>query len=188
MTKPKSHWNDERLQSTFLNMPDIVTLLLEDDCIYPNNSSLPMIVYKSALKSECFQKTSFVRRIFSDNNWHGSWVDGIHDFHHYHSTAHEVLAIFNGQGIVLMGGETGESLTVKRGDVIIIPAGVSHKNLGASDDFLVIGAYPQGQRPDRCYGEEEERPQADKNIERVPLPDSDPVYGVSGPLMQLWKT
>lgn len=165
----------------------MITLVLNDDGLIPNNV-LPLIVYQGALTLASLQDTSTVRRFFADNNWQGSWVNGIFDFHHYHSTAHEILAIYKGQAKVQMGGEQGEIMTVKRGDVIVIPAGVGHKNLGASADFVVIGAYPQGQRPDRCYGNKEERPQADRNIERVVLPDSDPVYGSSGPLRQLWKT
>jgi len=160
---------------------------LKDDGLCPNNPTLPLVIYKSALKPDCFQATSVVQTLISENNWQGSWVNGIHNYHHYHSTAHEVLAIYAGQARVQMGGEQGETLTVKRGDVMIIPAGVGHKNLGASDDFLVIGAYPQGQRPDRCYCEKEERTEAERKIERVALPVSDPIYGSSGPLLQLWK-
>ena len=32
-----------------------------------------------------------------------------------------------------------------------------------------------------------ERPQADRNIAAVPLPDKDPLHGADGPLEQRWK-
>jgi len=32
-----------------------------------------------------------------------------------------------------------------------------------------------------------ERPQADANIARVPLPAGDPVFGRAGPLREQWK-
>jgi uncharacterized protein YjlB len=36
------------------------------------------------------------------------------------------------------------------------------------------------------YGQPKERPQADENIKRVPLPALDPVYGAHGPLQEHW--
>jgi uncharacterized protein YjlB len=38
-----------------------------------------------------------------------------------------------------------------------------------------------------CYGKREERPKADKNIFSVPVPESDPLYGPDGPLMDHWQ-
>ncbi|WP_250123845.1 cupin domain-containing protein [Chroococcidiopsis sp. CCMEE 29] len=65
--------------------------------------------------------------------------------HHYHSTAHEVLGISRGKAAVRLGGDArGQTFEVRAGDVIIIPAGVAHKNLDSSSDFLVVGAYPLG--------------------------------------------
>jgi len=72
------------------------------------------------------------------------------------------------------------------GDVLVIPAGVAHKNLGASADLGVVGAYPRGQSPDMNDGHDGERPRADQNIAQVPLPAADPVFGVDGPLMRQW--
>src|SRR5581483_10867523 len=115
-----------------------------------------------------------------------SWRDGIYTYHHYHSTAHEVLGVFNGSATVQFGGEHGLKQKVNAGDVIIIPAGVAHKNLGASSAFGVVGAYPRGQTWDMNYGRAEERPRADENIVHVALPKRDPVYGSGGPLTEHW--
>ncbi len=85
------------------------------------------------------------------------------------------------------GGATGVLVTVKAGDVIIIPAGVAHRNVGSSHDFGVVGAYPAGQNWDMNYGKANERPEVDKNIARVPLPHKDPIFGAGGPLIQHWS-
>ena len=39
--------------------------------------------------------------------WLGAWVDGIYAFHHFHSTAHEVLGIVAGSASVILGGPKG---------------------------------------------------------------------------------
>jgi uncharacterized protein YjlB len=51
----------------------------------------------------------------------------------------------------------------------------------------VVGAYPSAQRPDTCYGKSGERPQADRNITQVALPQADPVFGDSGPVVEQWR-
>lgn len=78
-------------------------------------------------------------------------------------------------------------LEVEAGDVIVIPAGVAHKRESASADFLVVGAYPPGQKWDLLRGEDGERPEADERIAEVPLPQTDPVGGAAGPLLRAWK-
>jgi uncharacterized protein YjlB len=69
---------------------------------------------------------------------------------------------------------------------VVIPAGVGHKNEGASGDLLVVGAYPSGQAPDLLRGGTGDRPRALRNIAAVPLPAGDPVLGASGPLVRRW--
>lgn len=160
---------------------------LKDDGFFPNNERLPLLAYQAALALPRSDPASTVENLFASNGWSGSWRNGIYDFHHYHSTAHEVLGVYCGSAKVQLGGEKGITLTVRRGDVVIIPAGVAHKNQGASSDFRVVGAYPSGTRPDMCYGKAGERPRADERIAGVSLPRMDPVYGAEGPLVELWK-
>ena len=57
-----------------------------------------------------------------------------------------LLGVYSGTARVQLGGEGGMTHTIHPGDVIIIPAGVAHKNLGDSPDFGVVGAYPAGQQ------------------------------------------
>jgi uncharacterized protein YjlB len=43
-------------------------------------------------------------------------VDGIYPFHHFHSTAHEVLGIVAGSAVVVLGGPSGRCFQVHRGE------------------------------------------------------------------------
>src|SRR5436190_11972743 len=43
----------------------------------------------------------------------------------------------------------GQTVEVRSGDVILIPAGVAHHHIGASPDFSVVGAYPEDRKSTR---------------------------------------
>jgi uncharacterized protein YjlB len=159
---------------------------------FPAATPLPLILYRAALgqvgKDGQPDRTkgaaAACEALFARHGWGGAWQDGIYHYHHYHATQHEVLGIVAGQAFVRFGGEDGNLVEVKAGDVVVIPAGVSHCNEGSSQDLLVVGAYPGGASPDLQRGAPEapgaRRPSA-------PLPAADPVYGPRGPLMQSWK-
>lgn len=166
---------------------EIISKLLLDDGTFPNNGKLPLLIYKSAIAIPDLDPASAVEEVFHDNGWGGSWRNGIYSYHHYHSTAHEVLGIYSGSVSVQLGGPNGLMVVAQKGDVIIIPGGVAHKNLGASDDFRCVGAYPPGQSWDMNYGKPGERPKADQNIAQIPLPKTDPVYGKKGGLVEHWS-
>ena len=161
------------------------SFVFQDDGTYPNNV-LPLVLLKEAIQSTGDIEPSTVEKIFHENNWVNSWRNGLYPFHHYHSTAHEALGIYSGWVKAQLGGPGGKIVTVKVGDVVIIPAGVAHKNIDQSADFKVVGAYPVGQIPDMKYGKSGERPSVDQVIQKVGLPEFDPVYGNTGPLMKLW--
>jgi uncharacterized protein YjlB len=154
------------------------TLLLPAGATMPNNS-LPVLIYTDAADgADAFD------RLFAANGWGGTWHDGIYDFAHYHSNAHEVLGIARGSARVQLGGDGGETVAVKAGDVLVLPAGTGHRRISASGDFLVVGAYPPGQEHyDICR---DRSPEADLTISKVALPQSDPVHGRDGPLLRLW--
>ena len=160
--------------------------ILEDDGIYPNNQLLPLLAYKGAVPLDGSDPASIFEELFEAHHWGSSWRNGVFSYHHYHSSAHEVLGVYGGTAHVQLGGEQGPVFSIEAGDVLIIPAGVAHKNLGDSHGFRVVGAYPQGQRPDICYGRDGERPRADRTISGLALPQADPVYGADGPLIELW--
>jgi len=158
------------------------THYFKDDGKIPNNT-LPLLVYRKALPGLTASK---LQKHFAENNWTNSWDNGVYPFHHYHSTSHEVLGIYSGSAQLHLGGEKGAKVNVSAGDVIVIPAGVGHKNLGSSDDFGVVGAYPDGRDWDLLKGEPGERPKADKNIAALPIPDLDPVSGKNEGLKKIW--
>jgi uncharacterized protein YjlB len=161
-------------------------LTFQDDGIFPN-SPLPLLFYWHAIATNAKDPASVFESCFAENNWSNSWRDGVYSFPHYHSTSHEVLGVYSGAANLRLGGERGNNVEVQAGDVIVIPAGVAHQNLTASNDFGVVGAYPGGRDWDLLRGLPGERPKADRNIAALPIPDNDPVYGAKGPLRQLWN-
>jgi uncharacterized protein YjlB len=169
------------------NVPNAVTIeehFFADDGRVPNNPSLPLIVYRGAVGTSA----AGCEALFAANGWSGGWRNGIYAHHHYHSTAHEVLGITAGSVRVRLGGESGQTVELRAGDVVVIPAGVAHKNEGASPDLMVVGAYPGGKAPDMRGPGAHERERALPNIRAVALPDCDPVYGDSGPLLERWRS
>lgn len=167
-----------------MNSPTVVTHLLQDDGVIPNNAKLPLLVYPEVLKGESKEG---VRGCILANDWQGAWAGSVYGFHHYHISAHEVLGCFQGSAKVQFGGESGPVVDMQAGDGVVIPAGVGHKSLSASSDFSVIGAYPPGQEVDMCEENEESRDEIVSRIQNLPLPQTDPFYGNSGPLLNLWK-
>lgn len=159
-------------------MPSTRALLLADDGRFPN-SSLPVLIYQDVPLSDAGAR-------LENNSWTGTWINGIYDFPHYHSTTHEVLLVLGGEAEVCLGGPDGEQLALSAGWGLVLPAGVAHQCLSCSGDFRVMGAYPAGHHYDMMYGEEGERPAADRRIAQVALPSRDPFYGADGDLPGLW--
>lgn len=162
-------------------MSDVETHRFADDGRFPN-SALPLLVYRRALPPD----PAAMERAFAANGWSNSWRDGIFDYHHFHSIAHEVLGIAAGEARVAFGGPSGREVAVRAGDVVVIPAGVAHRNIGASVDLLVVGSYPGGGDYDIRRGDPAEYEAASRAVAAVPMPDSDPVSGRGGPLLRLW--
>ncbi|WP_217923451.1 cupin domain-containing protein [Miltoncostaea oceani] len=161
--------------------PDVHHL---DDAGGIPNSRLPVLRHRGVAAArdagECVA-------LFASHGWRGAWVDGVYPFHHFHSTAHEVLGVVAGTATVILGGPDGIHLDVGRGDVLVLPAGTGHCNAGASADLVVVGAYPGGMGWDLRRGDPAERDEVLANIAAVPVPDTDPVHGAGGPLPRLWR-
>ena len=168
-------------------MPSLEPAIIyfKDDGIIPN-SKYPLLLYQQVFTQKGTIGSEWLEQKFASNNWINSWRWGVYPFHHYHSNTHEVLGVYSGKALLLLGGKQGKEITVQTGDVIVIPAGVGHKNLSSSSSFTVIGAYPCGINPDLKKGEPGDRPQADKNIAAVAVPATDPLLGSTDGLRKLW--
>jgi uncharacterized protein YjlB len=161
------------------------TVLFADDGDIPN-SRYPLIAYRGAIDPDSGDPAVAFETLFAENGWGNGWRNGIFPFHHYHSTAHEVLGIAAGSAEVRFGGESGQTLHVSAGDAVLIPAGVGHKRLSSSSDLLVIGAYPPGQRADLMREGAEDKTGVRARIAKVGVPGSDPVTGRDRALARLW--
>ncbi len=158
------------------------TLTLGPNQGVPNNPALPVLVYRGVVP---INDPDAIEATLRGNGWRPTWRDGVYPYHHYHSTAHEALACTSGSAELMLGGEGDHAVHVAAGDLLVLPAGTGHCRITASTDFLLVGAYPDGQDWDV------RREAADAatlaRIAAMPLPDADPVGGRDGPLPHLWS-
>lgn len=163
-----------------------LAFVFEDDGLVPNNP-LPLLIYKGAIDLARGEPEKTIEDLFGSNGWGDMWRNGIYDYLHYHSTVHEALGVARGRARVRFGGDRGREFDIGQVDVAILPAGTGHQCISASDDFSVVGAYPPGPKMQITRPTPENHAKALKTIPQVPLPQSDPVMGKDGPLVQLWS-
>lgn len=160
----------------------------EDDGETPNNPRFPLVHYRSAVVLDpAYDPAAMFEVLFAYYGWVDQWRDGIYPYLHFHTGTHEVLGIARGAARVQFGGSRGRMLNLKPGDVVILPAGTGHRRIRASDDLLVVGAYPKGSDYDEPKPDEADPEQARKRIAAVARPPCDPVYGHEGPLTKVWE-
>lgn len=160
------------------------TLMLPAHNGIPNNPHLPVLIYRGAIPDGDLA-SQFEQR-FADNGWPPQWRNGVFDYHHYHSNAHEVLGIAQGAARLLIGGPEGEVVELEAGDALLLPAGTGHCRLSATRDFLVVGAYPPGTDADLC--KQAATPAMLARIAALPFPEQDPLNGHSPALTHHWKS
>jgi len=134
----------------------------------PNHPSFPVLLYRGVDADD-------VRELFHAHGWGGSWVNGVFDFHHFHSTSHEVLGVLAGEATIQLGGPQGRPFDVRAGDVIVLPAGTGHRRLTDRNGFTVTGAYPAGQEDYDLLRSADDA--ARERIRTLPAPEQDPVGG-----------
>jgi len=165
-----------------------VAHLLAPDGAVPNHPRWPLVIYRNAVSlPKAFDPAAVFEELFGANGWGDSWRNGVYDYLHYHSRIHEVMGVARGSAVVQFGGKEGRKVTMRRGDVVVQPAGTGHECVSATEDFLVVGAYPGSGIYDVCRTSPEEHAKAVKTVPKVPPPRRDPIYGKAGPLVRLWK-
>lgn len=163
------------------------------------NSRFPLLVHRSGIPGG----DEHILERFQQNGWLNNWrYPGIYTYPHFHSTTHECLGCASGWMEVEVFGRgyshreyalsappsDGTRIRIEAGDVIVMPAGVSHQMVGHSEDILMIGGYPEGRDWDNMQEEhisEEVRRAAVKRIMMLPIPGKDPVTGEA---MSEWIT
>lgn len=176
-----------KMQAQINDKTEIITLQLAENGDFPNNAELPVLLYKNVFEFDTDNPARLIEKILSANNWGGSWRNGIYDFQHYHSTAHEALGVYRGWAEVQLGGPGNKTVKIEQGDLVVLPAGTAHKRMISGDGFAVVGAYPDGQKWDMNYGKTEECIRAKQNIPNVKIPSKDPVFGEKGKMFEFWK-
>ncbi|KAL2813205.1 hypothetical protein BDW59DRAFT_31882 [Aspergillus cavernicola] len=168
------------------------------------NSRLPILVYRDVLSDTTPRN---ILNTIEPNGWikGGQWKT--YKVPHFHTKCHECYGIIRGKSTYLLGvgprdpefDDQGRpyamELTVQKGDVFVLPAGICHASVESWDDYEFIGLYPNGileatgRRFDMNYGlrpPEETSSLADLS-DAVPIPPLDPIYGIDGPLPRLWR-
>ena len=153
----------------------------------PNHPRWPLLLYRGAVRGI---DADAVESLLNANGWRGSWRNGIYPYDHFHSNASETLAIVEGRVTVRFGGPEGEVHELEAGDVAVLPPGTGHQRL-SGEDFLVIGAYPEGQTKRDLLPvaelDETALAAARERIAAVARPTSDPVWGGEGVLPEAWE-
>jgi uncharacterized protein YjlB len=153
----------------------------------PNHPRWPLLVYPGAVAISGSDPAVAFEALFTRNRWPAAWRDGVFPFHHYHSNGHEALGIYSGEVTVQFGGEAGVAIVARPGDVIVLPAGTGHKKLSSRGTLGVVGAYPDGAKPDTCMPPFARAAHNAEMVAGVPLPAADPVFGAHGPLFEHWR-
>ncbi|MGY3439683.1 MULTISPECIES: hypothetical protein [unclassified Marinovum] len=142
------------------------------------NSRFPLLIHRGGVPGGGAEA---LRTRFQANGWFNNWqYPGIYLYHHFHSTSHECLGVAAGWMELELFGAGGTRVRVAAGDVVVLPAGVSHAMVGQSEDVLVVGGYPEGRDWDNiqeAFVSAEDFRAAAKLIMSLPIPAADPVTG-----------
>jgi len=89
--------------------------------------------------------------------------------------------------MVQIGGDRGEITQFRKGDILLVPAGVAHKKVDGDMKFQVVGAYPEELSPEMQYGNADDYESMRSRSEEVEVPKTDPLTGSPGAVDEYWK-
>ncbi|WP_159281033.1 cupin [Rahnella variigena] len=162
------------------------TLLInKPDGGVPNNA-LPVLIYHRVIPPDTSDNAEYLEHLFRTNGWPPQWRYPVYTFTHFHSNTHEALGVYAGSAKLQLGGEHGKIIEVNVGDVLLLPAGIGHKQISADEDFMLVGAYPPDMKADLCHDELSQLAARTKAVNAVPLPATDPVTGHTEGSMLVW--
>ncbi|MGG5215337.1 MULTISPECIES: cupin [Rahnella] len=162
------------------------TLLInKPDGGVPNNA-LPVLIYHRVIPPDTADNAEYLEHLFRTNGWPPQWRYPVYTFTHFHSNTHEVLGVYAGSAKLQLGGEHGKIIEVNVGDVLLLPAGIGHKQISADEDFMLVGAYPPDMKADLCHDELPQLAARTRAVNAVPLPATDPVTGHTEGSMLVW--
>ncbi|WP_075183093.1 hypothetical protein [Pantoea sp. 1.19] len=162
-----------------------VLRLSEPDNGVPNNR-LPLIVYPQAVPAESVDFRRGFTETFQQHGWPAGEYGTIHGWTHFRLNCHEALGVACGWCEVLFGGDNGRVIALHAGDAVLIPAGVGRKQLHASEDCLVVGAFSGTLRVHTGEGDPRQLAAAQSRVARVHLSKTDPLTGVQGAMQDFW--
>ncbi|PGH09170.1 hypothetical protein GX51_00924 [Blastomyces parvus] len=159
---------------------------------YSPNSVLPVLLYRSVLPSPYSAGTT--TEFLEENGWEKRGIFGHYPTPHFHPNTHECYGIFQGSSTLRIGSgkndchSAGILIPVAAGDVIVIPAGISHSCVESVNDYHYVGVYPKSAPKWRNdFGNDPvDLAAMRRELSAVEMPETDPVYGAGGPLMSLW--
>ncbi|KAH8087861.1 RmlC-like cupin domain-containing protein [Cristinia sonorae] len=167
--------------------------------LIPNTSiqHKPLLIYRGAFNPTTLTPDAIEEHITSVGVFAPQWRYTMYRQTHFHSTTHELLVVFRGKAKLCFGADVTSSQSnedesvvaeVKKGDAILVPAGVGHRLLEEMDSdegegFEMIGSYPEGsEKWDMCYGKKGKQEEGvDQRIEKLGWVERDPLYGEEGP-------
>src|ERR1700754_4224032 len=94
-----------------------LTLVENDD--FPTRSRKDIIVYRNAADPDAADCAEQFEALFTENGWHLEWRGRISDTAHFHSHAHEVIAIVKGSTVLAFGGPKGKRIALDAGDAVM---------------------------------------------------------------------
>lgn len=150
------------------------------------NSRLPLVFWRGRL-TPAQAKGDAVRQLYKRNGWTGAWIYTVFPYWHFHTMGHEVLTCVAGTARIGLGGDAGIVAEISAGDVTVIPAGVGHKRIEASADFLMAGGYPPGQSGNIVRPGEMDEARIAKEIGGLALPETDPISGGADGIVAAWR-